>query len=85
MFLRKFFNIAEQRGLEYFVMEAFDQPWKVSFEGRAAGHWGMLDLDRQAKWRMVGPVEETPPWIGWALGSSFAAFCGIVLLPGAPS
>ena len=74
MFLRKFFGIAERRGLDYFVMEAFDQPWKVSFEGRAAGHWGMLDLDRQAKWPMTGPVRETPGWAGWALGASLAAF-----------
>ncbi|MFC0410460.1 glycosyltransferase [Roseomonas elaeocarpi] len=74
MFLRKFFRIAEERHLDYFVMEAFDQPWKVSFEGRAAGYWGMLDLDRQPKWPLVGSVEETPGWADWALGGSFAAF-----------
>jgi exo-beta-1,3-glucanase (GH17 family)/cellulose synthase/poly-beta-1,6-N-acetylglucosamine synthase-like glycosyltransferase len=74
LFMRSFFNIAEQRGLEYFVMEAFDQPWKVSFEGRAAGHWGMYDLDRQQKWPLTGPVQETPGWLGWALGASLAAF-----------
>ena len=74
LFLRRFFNIAEQRGLEYFVMEAFDQPWKVSFEGRAAGHWGMYDLDRAPKWPLTGPVQETPSWLAWALGASFAAF-----------
>ncbi|WP_241666770.1 glycosyltransferase [Muricoccus nepalensis] len=74
LFMRSFFTIAEQRGLEYFVMEAFDQPWKVSFEGRAAGHWGMYDLDRAQKWPMTGPVQETPAWLGWAMGASFAAF-----------
>ena len=77
LFLRKFFNIARQRGLDYFVMEAFDQPWKTSFEGRAAGYWGMFDLDRQAKWSMVGPVQETPNWAVWAefsvLGAALAA------------
>ncbi|MDU7524399.1 MAG: glycosyl transferase, partial [Roseomonas mucosa] len=45
MFLRKFFRIADRENLDYFVMEAFDQPWKASFEGRAAGYWGMMDLD----------------------------------------
>ena len=74
LFMRRFFNIAEQRGLEYFVMEAFDQPWKVAFEGRAAGHWGMYDLDRTPKWPLVGPVQETPAWLGWAIPASFAAF-----------
>ena len=74
LFMRSFFNIAEQRGLEYFVMEAFDQPWKTSFEGRAAGHWGMYDLDRQPKWSLTGPVQETPAWLSWALGASLFDF-----------
>jgi exo-beta-1,3-glucanase (GH17 family)/cellulose synthase/poly-beta-1,6-N-acetylglucosamine synthase-like glycosyltransferase len=73
-FLRRFFVEAERRGLEYFVMEAFDQPWKVSFEGRAAGHWGMFDLDRQAKWPLTGRVWETPAWPLWAAGATLVAF-----------
>jgi len=78
-FMRRFFIEAEQRGLDYFVMEAFDQPWKTSFEGRAAGYWGMYDLDRTAKWPLTGPVQEHPGWLGWALGATLAA----VLLSGA--
>jgi len=70
LFLRRFFNDARAQGLDYFVMEAFDQPWKTSFEGRAAGYWGMLDLDRHAKWPMAGPVEEISAWPAWALGSA---------------
>jgi len=66
IFLRKFFTIAKERGLDYFVMEAFDQPFKTSVEGRVAGYWGMYDLDRNAKWPMTGPVQETPDWAGWA-------------------
>jgi exo-beta-1,3-glucanase (GH17 family) len=73
LFLRRFFNDARRRGLDYFVMEAFDQPWKTSFEGRAAGYWGMLDLDRNAKWPLAGPVEEFPRWPAWALLSTGAA------------
>jgi exo-beta-1,3-glucanase (GH17 family)/cellulose synthase/poly-beta-1,6-N-acetylglucosamine synthase-like glycosyltransferase len=65
-FLRAFLNAAEKRRLDYFVMEAFDQPWKTSFEGRAAGYWGMMDLDRHAKWVMTGPVWEDPDWEWWA-------------------
>ena len=80
-FLRRFMNIAQAQGLDYFVMEAFDQPWKTSFEGRAAGYWGMFDLDRQAKWSMTGPVTETPNWLGWALGATAvaAAMAGVLL------
>ena len=72
-FMREFFNAAQARGLDYFVMEAFDQPWKTSFEGRVAGYWGMLDLDRHAKWAMSGPVTETPNWAIWAGFSALGA------------
>jgi exo-beta-1,3-glucanase (GH17 family)/cellulose synthase/poly-beta-1,6-N-acetylglucosamine synthase-like glycosyltransferase len=78
LFLRQFFNIAQQRGLDYFVMEAYDQPWKTSFEGRAAGYWGMFDLDGHPKWSMTGGVTERPEWLGWALGATL----GAVLLAG---
>ena len=79
LFLRRFFVDAQNRGLDYFVMEAFDQPWKTSFEGRAAGYWGLLDLDRRAKWPMFGPVAETPEWQTWAGGSTLAA-CVLALV-----
>ena len=72
-FLRGFFQEAERRGIDYFVMEAFDQPWKVSFEGRAAGHWGMFDLDRRPKWRLTGGVHEVADWPLWAAGSTIIA------------
>jgi exo-beta-1,3-glucanase (GH17 family)/cellulose synthase/poly-beta-1,6-N-acetylglucosamine synthase-like glycosyltransferase len=78
-FLRRFFIAARQLGLDYFVMEAFDQPWKTSFEGRAAGYWGVLDLDRHAKWPLTGPVREVPCWPFWAGGSVAAG----ILLAGA--
>jgi exo-beta-1,3-glucanase (GH17 family)/cellulose synthase/poly-beta-1,6-N-acetylglucosamine synthase-like glycosyltransferase len=80
LFLRQFFNVAAERHLDYFVMEAFDQPWKTSFEGRAAGYWGMFDLDRQAKWALTGPVQEHPFWLPWALISSLGAACAAWLL-----
>jgi exo-beta-1,3-glucanase (GH17 family)/cellulose synthase/poly-beta-1,6-N-acetylglucosamine synthase-like glycosyltransferase len=78
-FMRSFFAAAKQRGLDYFVMEAFDQPWKTSFEGRVAGYWGMFDLDRQAKWALTGPVTETPGWAIWA-GFSIAGAALMALL-----
>lgn len=85
MFLRKFFETARQRHLDYFVMEAFDQPWKTSFEGRAAGYWGIMDLDRQAKWAMAGPVTEVPGWPFWAIpGTVFASLLACALLSRRP-
>ena len=85
VFLRQFFLAAQARGLDYFVMEAFDQPWKTSFEGRAAGYWGMLDLDRNAKWAMQGEVQENPAWAYWAIGGALvAALLALALLSRRP-
>ncbi len=84
-FLRRFFVEAQARGLDYFVMEAFDQPWKTAFEGRAAGYWGMFDLDRAPKWPRAGAVSETPGWMGWAAGSTLLALLvGAVFLAQRP-
>ncbi len=85
LFLRRFFVEAQTRKLDYFVMEAFDQPWKTSFEGRAAGYWGMADLDRHAKWGMTGTVVEVPNWPVWAGGSiGIAALLTALLLSRRP-
>ena len=85
IFMRRFFNAARDRGLDYFVMEAFDQPWKTSFEGRVAGYWGMYDLDRHAKWKMTGDVQETPAWATWAaISTAVAALMAGLLLSRRP-
>jgi len=79
-FMRAFFNIAQAEHLDYFAFEAFDQPWKTSVEGRAAGYWGMFDLDRHAKWSMTGPVMERPHWLGWGVGATAGALLLAALL-----
>ena len=85
LFLRRFFAEAKTRKLDYFVMEAFDQPWKTSFEGRAAGYWGMLDLDRNAKWAITGPVVESPSWPVWSgLSVALSALLSWLLLSRRP-
>jgi exo-beta-1,3-glucanase (GH17 family)/cellulose synthase/poly-beta-1,6-N-acetylglucosamine synthase-like glycosyltransferase len=84
-FMRDFFNLAQQEHLNYFVMEAFDQPWKTSFEGRAAGYWGMFTMDRHAKWSMTGAVENNPGWAGFAgVSVVFAALMSLLLLSRRP-
>jgi exo-beta-1,3-glucanase (GH17 family)/cellulose synthase/poly-beta-1,6-N-acetylglucosamine synthase-like glycosyltransferase len=79
-FLRDFFNLAQQDHLQYFVMEAFDQPWKSSFEVGAGGYWGMYTLGRLPKWSMTGPVSENPEWMGFALGAILFSFAATMLL-----
>jgi len=65
LFLRTF--LSQFRNLDYFVIEAFDQPWKIAIEGMAGGYWGLYDAARQLKFPWTGPVRERDDWPIWAL------------------
>ncbi|MBO6906470.1 MAG: cellulose synthase, partial [Parvibaculum sp.] len=75
-FMREFLNRAKEEDLTYYVMEAFDQPWKASEEGAAGAFWGIYNADRQPKFPMAGSISEAPEWRFWA---SLAA--GLALVP----
>ncbi len=75
-FLRRFLNTADTRGMDYFIMEAFDQPWKRGIEGTVGAYWGLLDADRNPKFAMSGPVVENS-W--WPAQAAFAVL--LALLP----
>ncbi|MBI1208487.1 MAG: glycosyltransferase [Azospirillum sp.] len=62
MFTRNFLNVAAQERLDYYIMEAFDQPWKRTIEGSAGTGWGLWDSHRTAKFPMSGAVIEMPDW-----------------------
>jgi exo-beta-1,3-glucanase (GH17 family)/cellulose synthase/poly-beta-1,6-N-acetylglucosamine synthase-like glycosyltransferase len=76
-FVRGWLSAARERGIDYFIMEAFDQPWKRAIEGPAGKYWGLWDVDRAPKFAMTGPVVENPHW---ALHAALAVALG--LLPG---
>ncbi|MFO0452483.1 MAG: hypothetical protein ACK52I_28140 [Pseudomonadota bacterium] len=59
-FLVGFDALARERGWEYSVIEAFDQPWKIAYEGTVGGHWGLHDSHRREKFAWAGPVVEAP-------------------------
>ena len=61
-FLREFLNVADARGIDYFVMEAFDQPWKIPVEGGVGAYWGVLDAERQPKFAWSGEIIGVPSW-----------------------
>jgi len=61
LFLRAFFNVAAENKIDYFIMEAFDQPWKIDLEGVMGAHWGLFDKDRNLKIALEGPVKEVSP------------------------
>jgi exo-beta-1,3-glucanase (GH17 family)/cellulose synthase/poly-beta-1,6-N-acetylglucosamine synthase-like glycosyltransferase len=76
-FLREFLNRADAEKVTYYIVEAFDQPWKMSLEGSAGAYWGIFNADRQAKYPMDGDVITMPNWEHWATG---AAIFSVVLM-----
>ncbi len=73
LFLRRFLDYAERHDYEYFVMEAFDQPWKTASEGKAGAYWGVYDADRQQKFAFRAPIVKVPQWQVLAAASVLAA------------
>ena len=80
IFLRQWFNAARQQHIDYYVMEAFDQPWKEGLgEGRTGAYWGMFNADRQLKFPFTGPVTEDTAWPWKALAASLLALLPMIL------
>ncbi|MES9867084.1 MAG: glycosyltransferase [Candidatus Thiodiazotropha sp. LLP2] len=61
-FLRRFLKEAEERNYIYYLMEAFDQPWKQRQESGVGTYWGVYDIDRNAKFTFTEPVVSVPHW-----------------------
>jgi exo-beta-1,3-glucanase (GH17 family)/cellulose synthase/poly-beta-1,6-N-acetylglucosamine synthase-like glycosyltransferase len=61
-FLRRFIARAKQEKYIYYVMEAFDQPWKSVTEGAVGAYWGVFDVKRQPKFPLTSPIVEIPEW-----------------------
>jgi exo-beta-1,3-glucanase (GH17 family)/cellulose synthase/poly-beta-1,6-N-acetylglucosamine synthase-like glycosyltransferase len=62
LFLRRFLRKAQEEGYVYYVVEAFDQPWKAHHEGPAGAYWGLYDADREAKVAFAEPIVRIPGW-----------------------
>jgi len=59
--LRNFVARAENYGIEYNIVEAIDQPWKI-FEGGVGPYWGMFDASRQTKFSWTGIISNPDHW-----------------------
>src|SRR6202161_179353 len=62
LFLRRFLARAEKEGERYYIMEAFDQPWKARDEGAVGAYWGIYDVNRQPKFEFKEPIVRIPEW-----------------------
>lgn len=62
-YLREFSQLAaRESGLDFNLIEAFDQPWKRASEGTVGGHWGIFDEARRPKFSWTGPIAAVPHW-----------------------
>jgi cellulose synthase/poly-beta-1,6-N-acetylglucosamine synthase-like glycosyltransferase len=61
MVIRDFLSRAEAYGIDYNIIEAFDQPWKTN-EGGVGPYWGLFDAARDAKFAWTGPVSNPDHW-----------------------
>lgn len=80
IYLRTLVNTLNAKGYNYFVIEAFDQTWKISDEGSVGAYWGVYNLDRQPKFNFTGPVVAIPQWRLLAIGSVVMALLSLALL-----
>src|SRR6185437_16222117 len=61
MVLRDFVTRAEALGIDYNIVEAIDQPWKI-FEGGVGPYWGLFDASRHPKFSWTGPITNPDHW-----------------------
>jgi exo-beta-1,3-glucanase (GH17 family)/cellulose synthase/poly-beta-1,6-N-acetylglucosamine synthase-like glycosyltransferase len=57
MVIRNFASRARALGIDYNVIEAYDQPWKVK-EGSVGSYWGLFDATRAPKFNWTGPITD---------------------------
>src|SRR5499427_3494166 len=62
LFLRRFLYRARKEQITYYVMEAFDQPWKAFMEGAVGSYWGVYDVERRPKFEFTGSIVRIPKW-----------------------
>src|SRR3954469_5152801 len=69
--IRDFVTRADAYGIDYNIIEAFDQPWKTN-EGGVGAYWGLFDASRQAKFAFSGSVSDPDygkvAWLAGLLG-----------------
>jgi exo-beta-1,3-glucanase (GH17 family)/cellulose synthase/poly-beta-1,6-N-acetylglucosamine synthase-like glycosyltransferase len=72
-FLRRFLQRAQKERYNYFIMEAFDQPWKQTIERGVGAYWGVYDAERHPKFAFTAPILVIPEWHVLAMVSTLMA------------
>ncbi|HEY6598088.1 MAG TPA: glycosyltransferase [Pseudomonadales bacterium] len=69
-FVRKFLRLASKKDYDYYIIEAYDQPWKAVPEGAVGAFWGLLDADRGQKFAFTGKLSSFPEWPTFAIAAT---------------
>jgi exo-beta-1,3-glucanase (GH17 family)/cellulose synthase/poly-beta-1,6-N-acetylglucosamine synthase-like glycosyltransferase len=80
LFIRSLLSEERTRKLDYYIMEAVDQPWKVALEGWAGAYWGVFNADREPKFSLEGAVPRDIHWERKALQAATIAFLPMLLI-----
>ncbi len=80
-YIRNFVQFAMDKGYDYYLLEAYDQPWKYSTEGAVGAYWGLLDASGQPKFPFTGMLRTFPEWRSYALGAAaISLLLGLLIL-----
>ena len=80
-FVRAFVQHAMEKGYDYYIMEAYDQPWKDAAEGSVGRYWGLFDAGGRAKFAFTGLLRNFPEWRGYAsLAAALTLALGLLVL-----
>ena len=80
-FMRAFVQLAMEKGYDYYLLEAYDQPWKGGNEGSVGASWGMFDALGNPKFGFSGLLRTFPEWRAYALFASVLTLAlGLMIL-----
>jgi exo-beta-1,3-glucanase (GH17 family)/cellulose synthase/poly-beta-1,6-N-acetylglucosamine synthase-like glycosyltransferase len=79
--IRGFVQFAMEKGWDYYILEAYDQPWKISTEGPVGAYWGLFDAEGNPKFTFTGMQRSFPQWRVYALvAAALTLLLGLLIL-----
>ncbi|BBF92266.1 glycosyl transferase family 2 [Blastochloris tepida] len=77
--IRDFVARADAYGIDYNIVEAFDQPWKTN-EGSVGAYWGLFDGNRHLKFPLSGEITDARFGINLAIALILGALFSLPVL-----
>jgi exo-beta-1,3-glucanase (GH17 family)/cellulose synthase/poly-beta-1,6-N-acetylglucosamine synthase-like glycosyltransferase len=80
-YVRSFVQLAMEKGWDYYLIEAYDQPWKAGPEGAVGAYWGLFDASGRPKFAFTGMLRNFPEWRTYASGAAIVTLLlGLLIL-----